>query len=338
MRMEMRIRAYAKLNLGLRVLGRRPDGYHELRTLMQTIDLADELSLSLEPGAGAEAHPRTRKAPKIEIELKVEPQGQFELRVPPEENLAWRAASLICGDYEREDEREPAGETELESKLKLKLKLMKRIPPGAGLAGGSSDAAAVLAGVNELLKLGLSREELAELGARLGSDVSFFLWGGTCLAEGRGEQLVKLPPLPRYSILVVVPPFALSTAEVYRKFDELQEQERGLLRSSSGSKERRREREKEIGGEKGHLRNDLEAAAVALRPELREYREFLARAEPRPRFWGMSGSGPSWFAAFTERAQAERFHQESGRLPGELFLVEPCGRGWELVDDPDGSE
>ncbi len=272
----MKLRAYAKVNLGLRVLGRREDGYHEIQSLMQTIDLADELVL--ERGEGG-------------IELDVEPP----LGLSPQENLVYRAVELIFNSH-------PPN---------LRLKLTKKIPVGTGLGGGSSDAAATLAGLTRLLGLKLSRERLAALAAELGSDVPFFLEGGSCLVSGRGEILKKLPPLPRYHLVLLVPPFSLSTAAVYRELDR-------LAGADGGTDEE----------DPRVLRNDLEPAALQLRPELARYRSLLK--ESGPDFLGMSGSGPSWFAGFKEGRRAKAVAVEAARLPGEAILSGMVEHGWEI--------
>jgi len=274
----MRLRAYAKVNLGLRVLRRREDGFHEVQGLMQTIGLADELILE-EGGRG--------------IELEVRPP----LGIPPKENLAYRAAESVL---------RTVGRT-----ANLRIQLTKKIPAGAGLGGGSSDGAAVLVGVDRLLGLNLSEERLSVLAAELGSDVPFFLLGGTCSIGGRGERLKRLPPLPRYHLVLLVPPFPLPTAEVYRKLDELGKNEKN-------------------GESPRLLRNDLEQAALALRPELADYRDLLL--EQGAEFVGMSGSGPAWFAGFKEQERAEAAAAaEALELPERTVLTEFTDYGYEIA-------
>lgn len=274
----MRIRAYAKINLGLRVLRRRADGYHEIRSLLQSIALADELSLEERAGG---------------IELQDEPR----LAIPPSENLVHRAAELLC---------KRAGPAP-----GLRIELMKRIPMGAGLGGGSSDAAATLVAVNELFGLDLRREELRRLALELGSDVPFFLEGGTCLVSGRGERVRRLPPLPPYHLVLLIPPFPLSTAEVYDALDRMGD-----------------EGEKPFEEGPQLLRNDLERAAVALHPEIQDYRDFLREAAPD--FFGMSGSGPTWFAGFSDRERAAAFAAKAASLPGRALLTETAERSYEI--------
>ena len=178
----LRLSAPAKVNLGLEVLARRPDGFHEIRTILQTIALADDLDL--EP---ADRLHLTCDAPELACET----------------NLVWRAATLL------QDRYAPG--------RGAAIRLTKRIPVAAGLGGGSSDAAATLVGLNELWELGLSTAELRSLAAELGSDIPFFVGGGTQLAEGRGELLRPLPALPPAWLLVVVPPLTIAnkTATLY---------------------------------------------------------------------------------------------------------------------------
>ncbi len=176
----MVLRPPAKVNLSLDVLGRRPDGYHALRSVMQALDLHDTL----------EIYP----ADDLALDCDVPALGG-------ETNLAWRAAILL-----REETGYRGG---------ARLVLRKRIPIDAGLGGGSSDAATALIGLNRLWGLGLSEERLAALGARLGSDVPFFFYAPTALATGRGETVVPLPPLPRVHVVLLKPHTGVSTRQVF---------------------------------------------------------------------------------------------------------------------------
>jgi 4-diphosphocytidyl-2-C-methyl-D-erythritol kinase len=180
----MKILARAKLNLSLDVLGRREDGYHDLCMVMQTVDLAD--ALTVEAGAGEGVQVRT------------------DLRYLPDDgrNLAAVAA------------RKFMEETSWQGKS-LAIEIRKNIPVCAGMGGGSADAAAVLWALNQLSGLGLSVERLAQIGERVGSDVPYCVLGGTALAEGRGERLTPLPPLPDCHIVVCKPPFPISTPELF---------------------------------------------------------------------------------------------------------------------------
>lgn len=180
-------KAPAKINLSLDVLYRRPDGYHEIEMVMTMVDLFDRLELSVLP------------SDTIIISSQA---GYIPL---DEKNLAFQAAKLI---KERYNVRQG-----------VYIHLDKRIPVSAGLAGGSSDAAATLRGLNRLWNLNISDEELQQLGAELGSDVPFCVTGGTALAKGRGEQLTKLPSPPPCWVILVKPPIHVSTADIYKRLN-----------------------------------------------------------------------------------------------------------------------
>ncbi|HEX3031440.1 MAG TPA: 4-(cytidine 5'-diphospho)-2-C-methyl-D-erythritol kinase [Bacillota bacterium] len=181
----LQIEAYAKVNLTLDVLGKRDDGYHEVEMVMQSVSLADTISL-------------TKEATGVTISCDHPgvPRG--------EGNLAYRAAAAL---------KEATG-----YRGGLAIQITKRIPLEAGLAGGSADAAAVLSGMNTLCQLGLSWEELMRIGGSLGSDVPFCIKGGTALATGRGEIITPLPSVPTLTMVLVKPDFGVSTAQVYGKF------------------------------------------------------------------------------------------------------------------------
>jgi 4-diphosphocytidyl-2-C-methyl-D-erythritol kinase len=186
---QIRLRAFAKVNYALDVLGLRGDGYHEVRTVMQSISLADGVDLQ-----------RTRGG----FELASEPE-EVEIG-PPERNTAYLAWKLL---------RESNGD-----ELPVKVTLSKMIPAGAGLGGGSADAAAVLVGLNELFGLGLRIEELCEIGAGIGADVPFCVPGGTALGEGIGDVLSPLPAPPAHRLVVAKPLGSADTATIYGAYDE----------------------------------------------------------------------------------------------------------------------
>ena len=175
--------ARAKINLGLEILGKRRDGYHEIRSLMQSITLADRIEIT-----SLTADRMRMVCPDSDL-----PEN--------EQNLVLRAAVLL-----REHTGVRAG---------ARLVLRKQIPIGSGLGGGSSDAAATLVGLNRVWGLRLPHRELIRIGSRLGSDVPFFIRGGTQLAEGRGERLTRLPSLPRLPVVILFPSVAVSTASIY---------------------------------------------------------------------------------------------------------------------------
>ena len=182
--------AFAKLNLTLDVLGKREDGYHDLQTIMQSVSIRDDIEIDVGTGK--------------EWKLVCDKEG-----IPCDErNLAWKAAKVYCEAMNKD----PDG---------LEIRITKRIPSGAGMGGGSADAAAVLRALNKHYGDPLSIGALAELGARVGSDVPFCVVCGTVMCEGRGERLRKLPDMPDCVIVVVKPEFSVSTPELYRKLDEV---------------------------------------------------------------------------------------------------------------------
>ncbi|MGD9840336.1 MAG: 4-(cytidine 5'-diphospho)-2-C-methyl-D-erythritol kinase [Candidatus Bipolaricaulis sp.] len=273
----MEVLAYAKLNLILRVVGRRADGYHELQSLVTAVDLADRITLT-----------RTAEG----VTLRAPPELG-----PPERNLALRAARALL----------PAGEPG------VRIELEKGIPAGAGLGGGSADAAAVLAGVNELLSLGRTWEELAAIGITLGADVPFFLGPSPAWLEGIGERVTPVAiPIPT-AFLILVPPVRSPTPDVYRAFDELD------LPLSP--------RTEPVPGP--GFPNDLWPAAVHLFPELRRWRDLLAQVAPGG--VGMTGSGSALFAPFPSRSAAAAGRRRiRPDVEGELFVASPIRSGYRI--------
>ncbi len=182
---SLALKAYAKLNLGLTIVGRRPDGYHELRTIYQTIALSDSLEVNVASG------PR---------QVRLETSG---LEAPAgKQNLIVRAVEALC--------------RELSLRVRVSIILRKRIPLRSGLGGGSSDAAAALRAVLYLTGKRLAADRLLRLASQMGSDVPFFLWGGKALGVGRGEEIYPLPEDPRQYCVVLVPSEGMDTAEAYR--------------------------------------------------------------------------------------------------------------------------
>ncbi len=266
----LKLRAYAKVNLGLEVLGLRDDGYHELRTLFQTIDLFDDVVLRLRPrGVSVRcSHPQV-----------------------PEDatNLAARAARALQAFG-----RVSSG---------VEIEITKRIPVGGGLGGGSSDAAAVLLGLDRAWKLGLSPEELHRLARRLGADVPFFLLGGTALGLSRGDEVYPLRQQLRAHVVVVDPGVHVSTARVFARVDA------GLTpRLNSNSIFYFVSRELEGPGRPPGLVNDLEEAALDEAPALREQagRIRVVLLREGARLAALSGSGASYFGLFESARAAGR--------------------------------
>ena len=274
---ELRLLAYAKLNLSLRVVGRREDGYHLLQTLMCAVDFFDELSLAEAEG------------------ISISTEG---LAIPLGENLAWRAAQLL------------ARHTGVHKGVHIRL--VKRIPAGAGLGGGSSDAAAVLAGLNRLWNLGLSTGELQELGLKLGADVPFFLGESPAWAEGIGERLSPAQVALPGAFLILVPPFPCPTPEVYQLFDQLRLPSSCPVRPIAGLR----------------FENDLWPAALRLRPQLGELWRVLEGLGGLG--VGMTGAGSALFSAFSGPAEA-RAAAERLSVPGTVFVARPVGRGYKFL-------
>lgn len=300
--LEVRVEAPAKVNLHLEVLGLRADGFHELAMVMQTIDLLDELLL-LPSADGA-------------ISLSCDQPG-----LPIDgSNLIVKAAELL---------RMRAALPELGARITL----TKRIPVGAGLAGGSSDAAAALVGLNALWGLGFSTADLQQMAARLGSDVPFCLPGGTQLCFGRGERLEALePPGAAPLALLLIKPTATSVSTPWA-YGRCREQRGRSYLDGEQAFERRREALRRgplvqalgQGGVLPPLRNDLQSV---LEPELPTVREGLAllRQLPHTLAVAMSGSGPTLFALFADREQALAAQAAHGEeLEGVGFSSWACG-------------
>jgi 4-diphosphocytidyl-2-C-methyl-D-erythritol kinase len=185
---EVRLRTFAKVNYALDVLGLRQDGYHEIRTVMQSISLADEVELR-----------RATRGFALTFEPEAVEIGTSERNTV---YLAWKALQRLTGE-----------------ELPVEATLHKRIPAGAGLGGGSADAAAVLVGLNEIFGLGLGVDELREAGVGIGADVPFCISGGTALGEGVGEKLTPLVAPPAHRLVVAKPPGSAETASIYRAYD-----------------------------------------------------------------------------------------------------------------------
>lgn len=294
------VKAYAKINLALDVLGKRNDGYHEVVMIMQTIDLADTLELLNGQDAA--------------ITVTADDAALACDRT----NLACRAAALL---------RDSCA-----IRRGIHIHLRKRIPVAAGLAGGSADAAGVLTGLNHLWQLGLTVDQLAQLGSQLGSDVPFCLKGGTMLAEGRGERLTRLPALPACPVVLVKPPVGVSTAWVYGNYRPEKQAAHpdigGMRRCLDGG---------DLAGVAGKLGNVLESVTMKAYPE-------IGKLKKRLKEYGciaalMSGSGPTVFGltGTTEQAQAvaARLQDNSGMYIATVKTVSKVGEaiGTEIVAD-----
>jgi 4-diphosphocytidyl-2-C-methyl-D-erythritol kinase len=263
----VRVPAYAKLNLGLRVLYRRPDGYHEIRTVFQTISLADRLAISFTPA----------RITRIAIEGTPE--------IP--DNLVERAANLVLEAMRIQGD--------------VLFHLKKNIPAGAGLGGGSSDGAAVLLALPVLVRKTLPWDRLHAIAMQLGSDVPFFLHGGTAIGLGRGEELYPLPDLPAARGLLVAPEIHSSTAEAYRDLS--------ARLTSIPLQNKLNSFQQEIwrgvtGGSIPVDENDFEEVVFARHRELRQIKERLLHFGAKPA--AMTGSGSAIFGIFADAKQLER--------------------------------
>ena len=258
MSVTLREGAFAKINLTLDVLGKRPDGYHDIQSVMQTISIRDDVEVEV-----GTAKPWTLSCDKEDV-----PQDSS--------NLAWKAAEMFC----RAAKRAPEG---------MAIRITKRIPTQAGLGGGSADAAAVLRALNRHYDYPFSIYALAELGAEVGSDVPFCTLGGTVLCQGRGERLRKLPDLPETLFVVCKPDFPVSTPELYRRLDET-----AIARRPDHTAMEAAIVQGDVGAIAGQLCNVFEPVVTEKHLEL-NYIKSLMNSYGALGF-AMSGSGPSVYA------------------------------------------
>jgi len=275
------VKARAKLNLSLDVKAKRPDGYHEVCMVMQTIALHDVVSLE-KTERGLEV---TCNNPKI-------PMGNG--------NIAYRAAQIMVEKYE------------INSGIKITID--KRIPVAAGLAGGSADAAAVLKGINALFSLGLQQHELMDVGKCIGADVPFCIKGGTVLAEGIGEILTELVPLPEMSIVLVTPKIEVPTAWVYNNLDLNMIQSRPNTYAIINAVEKR-----DINALAKNMINVLETVTVPRYGIIEEIKTRLVNLGAAGSI--MSGSGPSVFGVFTDAQKAKNAYSEMKDDRWDCFLT-----------------
>ena len=283
--------AYAKLNLTLDVTGRREDGYHDMLMVMQTISVSDRIDLELTEEPGIRADCNFRYVPT---------DGR---------NLAVRAAQVYLQAVGMEQNKTPG----------ISIRLEKHIPVGAGMAGGSADAAAVLRGVNRLFGSPLNRQELEALAGQVGSDVAFCIAGGTQLAKGRGEQLEDLPPLPPCRIVVCKPGFSISTPELFRELDEVNLRRHpdtaGMLAAL------RDEDLKEIGIRMYNVFEDVPDRRMRQTGEIKSI--LLDHGALGAM---MTGTGSAVFGIFSDTAAAERCAADLKKEHRFCRVAEPVGR------------
>ncbi len=274
-------KAFAKINLGLDVLGQRPDGYHDLRMIMQTVGLCDIVTLRAEGEPGISLQVRADAASD-------ENSSAGDILPSDERNLAYRAAHLLMEEFALREG--------------VSITLEKHIPVAAGLAGGSADAAAVLCGMNDLFALQLTQEELQQRGLKIGADVPYCIRGGTALAEGIGEQLTALPQAPGAYVLLAKPPFSVSTGYVYAhlKLEEGMEHpdiDAQMQAICSGDFD-------QMAGSMGNILERVTVPAFPVIGEICEEMLHLGAAGAQ-----MSGSGPAVFGLFDDRGKAERAYR-----------------------------
>lgn len=282
---ELKLKAMAKINLGLDVLRKREDGYHDLRMIMQTIRLYDKVQLTVTEAPGI----------RVKTNLSFLPVN--------EDNLVYRAAKLLMEEFDIQKG--------------VFINLEKHIPVAAGLAGGSSDAAAVLVGINRLFRLGLSREALMERGVKLGADVPFCILRGTALAEGIGERLTPLPePVPCH-VLIAKPKIHVSTKFVYGnlKADEITEHPDidGQIAALEAG---------DLYALAKRMGNVLEMVTIPAFPVIQEIKEEMCRMGAVNAM--MSGSGPTVFGLFDDKAAARRAYEKlkKGSIAKQVYLTE----------------
>lgn len=287
---EMRLKALAKINLGLDVIRRREDGYHEVKMIMQTIRLYDRIVM------------RKRREPKIQVKTNL-----FYLP-ENENNLVYKAAKLLIEEFKIQQG--------------VQIDLQKFIPVAAGMAGGSSDAAAVLYGMNRMFHLELSLEELMERGVKIGADVPYCLMRGTALAEGIGEQLTKLSPVPQCKILIAKPAISVSTKFVYEnlKLDEnTVHPDIDLLIQDIETKN--------LADMAAHMGNVLESVTIPNYPVIAQIKEQMIKDGALNAM--MSGSGPTVFGIFDDKEKAEVAYKRmrEGNLAKQVYLTEVYNNG-----------
>lgn len=264
---EISLKALAKINLGLDVLGKREDGYHDVRMIMQTIHLYDRVEI------------KKTRSPHIHVETNL-----YYLPVN-EDNLVYRAAKLMKDEFQ--------------IKEGVRIVLQKFIPVAAGLAGGSSDAAAVLVGMNRIFNLGLKQNKLMELGLKIGADVPFCIMRGTALAEGIGEKLTALSPMPKCPVLIAKPGISVSTKAVYeglKLYDGMEHPDiDGVMEGIQ---------QKDLKGVASHMGNILETVTIPMYPVINDIKKLMMENGALNAM--MSGSGPSVFGLFPNEKEIRR--------------------------------
>lgn len=281
---EIKVKALAKVNLGLDVVRRREDGYHEVKMIMQTIHLYDQLKI------------KKTKEPGIHI------TANLDFLPLNENNLIYKAAKLLQDTCELQEG--------------VAVDLQKYIPVAAGMAGGSTDAAAVLYGMNQLFQLGLKRQELMDLGVQIGADVPYCLMRGTALAEGIGEKLQSLPPMPKCPVLIAKPGIGVSTKFVYEnlKLDE------NTIHPNIDA-QIAAIRKGDLRGVAAHMGNLLETVTIPEYPIIEEIKGCMMDSGAVGAM--MSGSGPTVFGLFEDKEVAKAAYETMRKtgLAKQIYLT-----------------
>ena len=282
----IQMKAYGKVNLGLDVVRRRKDGYHEVRMIMQTVQLYDKIMME----------ERRQKGITLETNLSFLPVN--------ENNIAYKAARMLMEEFHISGG--------------LNIKIEKHIPVAAGMAGGSTDGAAVLYGVNRMYRLGLTKRQLMERGVRLGADVPYCIMRGTVLSVGSGAILTAVAAMPDCHILVAKPPISVSTKYVYEhlKLDSVERHPDidGMVAALE---------EGSLKGVAERMENVLETVTIPEHPEIEQIKEVM-RSEGALNAM-MSGSGPTVFGIFEDKKQGLKARDilRNGVLAKQVYLVEP---------------
>lgn len=287
---QMELKALAKINLGLDVLGRRENGYHDVRMIMQSIYLYDEVKIERTEEPGIE----------LKSNLYFLPTGDG--------NIAYKAAKMLMDEFQ--------------IKEGVRITLNKHIPVAAGMAGGSTNAAAVLFGMNKMFELKLTQKELMERGVKLGADVPYCIMRGTVLAEGIGEELTTLAPMPKCFVLIAKPPISVSTKVVYEALDAKEIVEHPDI---DGLMEGLEHRDlKKIAASMGNV---LEDVTIPMHPVIEEIKQEMKRSGALNAM--MSGSGPTVFGLFETKSAARKAQERIRKkaLAKQVYVTNVHGAG-----------
>lgn len=278
--------AYAKINIYLDVLGKRPDGYHELSMIMQSVSLRDVIAARLDTGVSG-----------------IRVCTNLEYLPSDDRNIAYKAANAF---FEKSDIKNPD----------VLISIEKKIPVAAGLAGGSADAAAALKALNTLYQTNYSIRELSEIGGSVGADVPFCVYGGTMLAGGIGEKLISLPALPDCFILLVKPNFGMSTSRVFKSLDIDKTDRHGDINAAVDAI--KRESLKDICS---NMFNLLEQVVIREKPEIQKIKTRLDSSGALGSL--MSGSGSTVFGVFDDEKTARKAFNTFKRVYRDTYLTRP---------------